>query len=209
MNFANHSDIAPTTSTSLLRRVRSGDQEAWGRFVRIYGALVYSRCRVAGIDPDAAADAMQEVFLKVYTGIDGFTPKKKQASFRSWLRTVAARTVVDHFRDLAKVNRELDAATLNLRLRSLEDSFSEQAFSGSSGNVANLGQNSQQLIVNRLMREIQIDYEHHTWQAFWRTTIDGQKAADVAVELNMSPGAVRNAKYTICRRLREELGELL
>jgi len=68
---------------------------------------------------------------------------------------------------------------------------------------------SHQLIVNRVIQEIRIDYEDRTWQAFWRTTIDGQKATAVADELNMTAGAVRTAKYTVCRRLREELAELL
>ena len=33
------------TSPSLLRRVVSGEQQAWTRLVEIYSSLIYSRCR--------------------------------------------------------------------------------------------------------------------------------------------------------------------
>ncbi|MCA9013021.1 MAG: sigma-70 family RNA polymerase sigma factor [Planctomycetaceae bacterium] len=207
MTTDNYSDIAQLTNTSLIRRVKSGEQEAWESFVRIYAPLIYSRCRSGELNPEEAADAMQEVFLRVHKGIAAYRPQKERASFRSWLRTVAAHTVVDHFREVARQHKSLDAATLNLRLRSLEESFSEESFSSSDHGAA--GSESRHLIVNRIMQEIRGDYEERTWDAFWRTTIDGQKATEVAAELNMTPGAVRTAKYTVCRRLREELNELL
>ena len=54
---------------------------------------------------------------------------------------------------------------------------------------------------------IQSDFEQSTWQAFWRTTVDHQTAPDVANELNMSPGAVRQAKHRVLARLREFLSD--
>ena len=63
--------------------------------------------------------------------------------------------------------------------------------------------------MSRMLQQIRIDYEENIWKAFWRTTIDGQKAVDVAQELGMTHGAVRTATYTVRRRLREELQDLL
>jgi RNA polymerase sigma-70 factor (ECF subfamily) len=52
-----------------------------------------------------------------------------------------------------------------------------------------------------------VEFEERTWQAFWRTAVDGRSAADVGAELGMTPGAVRVAKSRVLHRLREELGD--
>jgi RNA polymerase sigma-70 factor (ECF subfamily) len=40
--------------------------------------------------------------------------------------------------------------------------------------------------------------------AFWKTTVDGESAADAAADLNMTRNAVYLAKSRVLRRLREE-----
>jgi RNA polymerase sigma-70 factor (ECF subfamily) len=52
------------------------------------------------------------------------------------------------------------------------------------------------------------EFEPRTWQAFWKTAVDGRPVKDVADELGMSPGAVRVAKSRVLHRLRDELGDL-
>jgi RNA polymerase sigma-70 factor (ECF subfamily) len=51
------------------------------------------------------------------------------------------------------------------------------------------------------------EFSERTWQAFWRTAVEGRAAKDVGAELAMSPGAVRVAKSRVLHRLREELGD--
>ena len=55
------------------------------------------------------------------------------------------------------------------------------------------------------MKMIEPQFEEKTWQAFRRVAIDGQKAAAVAVELDMSINAVLLAKSRILGRLRQEM----
>ncbi len=52
------------------------------------------------------------------------------------------------------------------------------------------------------------EFEARTWQAFWKTGVEGLPTGDVAEELGMSPGAIRNARYKVSRRLRDELESL-
>ena len=47
-----------------------------------------------------------------------------------------------------------------------------------------------------------------TWQAFWRTAVEGQAPKNVAAELGVRPDAVRMAKSRVLRRLRDELPDL-
>ena len=51
------------------------------------------------------------------------------------------------------------------------------------------------------------EFEERTWQAFWRTAVEGRAPRDVAVEMSMTSGAVRVAKSRVLQRLREELGD--
>ena len=53
------------------------------------------------------------------------------------------------------------------------------------------------------------DIQDNTWQAFWRTTVENQTAADAGSALGMSKAAVRQAKARVLRRLKEEVGDLI
>ena len=61
---------------------------------------------------------------------------------------------------------------------------------------------------HRALELLRGEFAAQTWQAFWRTAVDGQSAPAIAAELNMSPAAVRKAKSRVLHRLKEELGEL-
>ena len=63
-------------------------------------------------------------------------------------------------------------------------------------------------LFGRALDLIRGEFEERTWQAFWLTAVEGRAAGEVALELGMSPGAVRVAKSRVLRRLREELGEI-
>jgi DNA-directed RNA polymerase specialized sigma24 family protein len=56
---------------------------------------------------------------------------------------------------------------------------------------------------------VQTTVEPQTWQAFWRMTIDGQKAAQVADELRTSAQAVYVANHRVRRKLRQEFEGLM
>ena len=44
-----------------------------------------------------------------------------------------------------------------------------------------------------------------TWQAFWRTAVEGQSGKDAAAELGMTVAAVYLAKSRVMARLREQI----
>ena len=65
------------------------------------------------------------------------------------------------------------------------------------------------LLTRKALELIQPEFEDRTWRAFWRMAVDDRPAAEVAVELEMTPHAVRQAKYRVLHRLREEMDGLL
>jgi RNA polymerase sigma-70 factor (ECF subfamily) len=60
-------------------------------------------------------------------------------------------------------------------------------------------------LLHRALEIIRIEFEETTWQAFWRVIVDEQPTAAVAEDLGMTPQAVRQAKYRVLRRLRNEM----
>jgi RNA polymerase sigma-70 factor (ECF subfamily) len=73
----------------LVERARSGDERARDALVsRHHGSVYAVALRVLG-DPDEAADAAQEAFIKALGALDGF---RGDASFRTWLLRIAANT---------------------------------------------------------------------------------------------------------------------
>ena len=58
-------DDPGTTSVSLVDRLKWDDPEGWRRHVRLYGPLIYRWCRRGRLQPEDAADVVQEVFRTV------------------------------------------------------------------------------------------------------------------------------------------------
>ena len=77
-----------------------------------------------------------------------------------------------------------------------------------SSSVSEASDQEKAIIVNQTLDLIRPEFEDRTWQAFWRATVEGQRSGVVAEALKMTPGAVRQAKSRVLRRLREELSQL-
>lgn len=62
-------------------------------------------------------------------------------------------------------------------------------------------------LMRRALAQVECEFEAKTWQAFWRTTIDGQTVAAVAEQLDVQPATIRQHRFRVLRRLRQQLGE--
>ena len=56
-----------------------------------------------------------------------------------------------------------------------------------------------------MLEIVKADFREKTWQAFYRTAVDGQTSQAVAEELGMQAAAVRRAKFRVLKRLRDAL----
>jgi RNA polymerase sigma-70 factor, ECF subfamily len=188
-------------SSSLLDLVRSHDNAAWERLVRLYEPLVYSWSRKEGVSAEDAADVVQEVFRAVWRRVAEFHRDREGDTFRGWLWTITRNKVHDHFRSRGLQPAVIGGTDLYRRLQEVPEPVSQSTHALVAGDE--LGG-----LLHRAMELIRGEFEERTWQAFWRLTIDGQPAADIGRDLGMNPSAVRQAKYRILRRLRQEMGEL-
>ena len=182
-----------STSSDLLSQVRQHHRDAWRRFVRLYAPLVYGWCRRAGVQADDAADVLQEVFASVLVAIADFRHDGPGHTLRGWLRVITRNKLHDHYR------RRGRAPGHGLDLDHLLAQFPEVDADESSAIL------ERHALVRRAAELVRAEFAPRTWQAFWGVAVEGQAAADVAGRLGMTAGAVRQAKYMVLRRLREEL----
>jgi RNA polymerase sigma-70 factor (ECF subfamily) len=52
------------------------------------------------------------------------------------------------------------------------------------------------------------EFNERNWEMFWQSVVEGRPSAVVVAEPGVSPGAVRQARARVLRRLKEEAGEV-
>ncbi len=174
---------------------------AWRRLVDLYSPLTFAWCRRCGVGEEDANDVVQEVFVKVATKLSSFRRERPGDTFRGWLRVIARNEIRMHFRRKSAKEEAAGGSTANLRIQEIADEALDESEDVVSEEEAQL--------YHRALRLIRSDFEERTWRAFIQTTIDGRSTADVAAELQITAGAVRQAKYKVLRRLRAEFGDLV
>jgi RNA polymerase sigma-70 factor (ECF subfamily) len=202
MTSPHENDARPAssaTSRSLLERIRAGDAVAWERLVALYAPLVVHWCRRSGLREEDAADVFQEVFQAVAMHVASFRKERAGDTFRGWLRTITRHKLADHFRRLKGEPLAVGGSEACHMLAQVPEGpeVEEEVEAAENG------------LFQRALELVRGEFEERTWQAFWRTAIEGQPAPEVGVALSMSPGAVRVAKSRVLHRLREELGDFL
>ena len=75
-----------------------------------YGGLVFSICR-RSVDPAAAADISQEVFVAAWKKQDSFDPTR--GNLGSWLAGITRNKVIDHFRASGREDRRMDRVKMS------------------------------------------------------------------------------------------------
>jgi RNA polymerase sigma-70 factor (ECF subfamily) len=189
-----------STSLSLLQRVRHRNQDAWDRLFKLYAPLVDHWCRTWDVYGPDADDIRQEVFQAVASNLETFRRDRPGDTFRGWLRVITRRKFLDYCRRRQRQPVADGGSAAQLRLLNvpeLEDAPAEDS------------PDAVKQLHHRALALIRDQFEDRTWQAFWRTSVDGHSPLDVGRDMGMTPAAVRKAKSRVLRRLKEELGDLL
>jgi RNA polymerase sigma factor (sigma-70 family) len=100
-------DSVELVSADLVERCKRGDEAAWSELVRATHREVYSLCLRILRDPDDAAEATQDAYLKAWRGLRGF---RGDAQFTTWLYRVAANAAISKHRKRGRT-REHEAVS--------------------------------------------------------------------------------------------------
>lgn len=194
------SSASSTTSFTLLQRVQQNEPAAWQRLVRLYGDLVYGWARGFRLQNDDAADVLQEVFQVVHRALPQYR-HEEHGTFRGWLWTVTLNKSRDLIRARGRRPEVPGGDDLQQRLLDLPDPLEEDLFPDVAPSHGQLLQRAATLI-----RE---DFDPKSWACFERIVLNDQPARDVALELQMTVAAVRQAKYRVLRHLRTFVSDIL
>jgi RNA polymerase sigma-70 factor (ECF subfamily) len=186
----------------MLAGIQHHEDQAWERLFRVWCPVIYDRCRRGGVPAHDAEDVVQNVFLKVAARIDKFERK----TFRGWIEAITRTTIADYFR--AKQHRPIGFGGSGSYISKIPDSDAAPLPDLDSGSSDDLREPSQadtdSLILQGLLNVVRNDFDERTFEAFWRTAVNGEPTKQVAQDLKMSVEAVRQAKCRVLRRLREE-----
>lgn len=200
------------TSLSLLQRAQQEDPEAWLRIVHLYGPLVLFWCRRAGLSEHDAQDVCQETFSAVARSLPKFRRDRAGDTFRGWLRTVTSSKLADFARRQQKHPDAVGGTDYQNLMAGLPQVLADESPASAADQTTSyhdLETSRETEVCRRALDFIRSDFEERTWRAFWRTTIDGQNATEVAQELETTSAAVRKAKSRVLARLRAELEGLV
>ena len=172
----------------------STDQEAWNRFVDLYTPMIYRWALRIGLPKSDASDLVQEIFVTLSQKLPSFRYDETK-NFRSWLKTVTSNRTKDFLRRHA--HQAVDGGSLGSKVLSPDnvEFLSDQEYN--------------QHLTARIAQFMKTEFEESTWQACWRTVVQGESVQEVSQSLGMTPNAVYVARSRVLRRLRAELHGLL
>ncbi len=190
-------EFAPTSKTLLFRVRDPEDDAAWRAFAEIYTPLLFRFFRSRGLDESDAADVVQIVMIAVAKAIRGFDYEPARGTFRSWLYTVARSKLNDFFTRQAKQALALGHSEV-ARLAGSESDAEEKWEAEYRWSVFEWA-----------AAQVRSEFQARTWDAFWRTAVEGESADAVAESLAMRVGAVYTARSRATKRLRAFLEDNL
>jgi RNA polymerase sigma-70 factor (ECF subfamily) len=185
----------PPTRASLLLRLRDPrDEAAWKEFVELYAPLVYGYARRRGLQDADAADFTQDVLGSLAGTIGRLDYDPRRGTFRSWLFTVVRRKLSDwRAAQGRRVRGSGDSATHELLERCQTPERPEAAWEAEW----------EERVFAWACEQVRRDVTEATWQAFWRTAVEGQPGKQVADALGVSVAAVYHARGRVLARLKE------
>lgn len=190
-------DDSPLTRTSLVLQLREpGNHAAWQEFARLYGPVIYGFARKRGLQDADAADMMQDVLRSVSGAIGTLDYDRRRGSFRGWLFTIT-RNKIFNFLSARKIRPQGSGDTTTNKLLDQEPAATDDTDTWEL--------EYQRRIAALAMEKIKGEFQEKSWQAFWRTAVEGVGVPEVSRELGMSAGAIYVAKSRVLARLKEEV----
>ncbi len=185
----------PQTRPSLLVRLRDPrDEAAWSEFIDLYTPLIYSYARKQGLQDADAVDLCQEVLSNIAGAVSRLEYDPQRGPFRCWFFTIVRRKLSNWRRAQSyRAHGSGDPQTHRLLEQCPAPEAEQEAWD------AEWEEHVYAWACQQVRREVSVS----TWQAFWRTAIEGQPGKQAAGELGLSVAAVYHARSRVLARLKE------
>lgn len=177
------SRVSPDAIVPVIRRIRSGDRDAFVTLTRLYQQKVFVLAYSFFRNKEDALDLVQDVFLRIFEKIDSF---QEDRNFEAWLLQVAKNLCIDRYRK-TRGRREMESDN---RVDELPLADNRSPDAGRSSDLKAVLSQS----VNRLAdRQKTIFLMRH---------VNQMGNEEIARVLNISTGTVKSLHFKAIRRLR-------
>ncbi|MGB7343990.1 MAG: sigma-70 family RNA polymerase sigma factor [Pirellulaceae bacterium] len=187
--------ISPETRASLILRLSDpADDLAWAEFLQVYEPMLFRLASRWGLQEADAREIVQETLLAVAKSISKFSDDQHDGSFRRWLATITRNKLADH---LARRSRQESGSGDTDVHRWLD----QQASDTSSASIWDWNEKRQ--VFAWAAENVRSQVSDPTWQAFYRTNVQGESVKQVAADLGMREGMIYVARSRVMSRLRK------
>jgi RNA polymerase sigma-70 factor (ECF subfamily) len=193
-------DMPNSTSWTLINRIKVHDNDAWERLVALYTPFLHYWCRRWGVSRADADDVLQEVFQAISKNLKDFRRDRAGDSFRGWLRGIARNKALS-------LGRRRDPPALGGTEFYRQTLLVPDPAADARSDTDAAEDEAVGILYEHALKLVRSEFEERTWQAFWRTVVDGQAPAIIADDLGVTAAAVRQSKSRVLRRLKDLLGE--
>lgn len=188
----------PETRVSLLLRVRDAcDQDAWAEFAAIYQPVIRAMAIRRGMQAADVDDLVQQVMMAVAGAINRFEPDGERARFRTWLRMIAHRAIINALTRRPR-DRAAGGSDPDVILRQLAQDDATQS----------LTLDYRREIFRVAAEQVRPEFHCETWSAFWETAVLGRSVDEVAAEIGKSRGNIYTARSRVMMRLKATIEKL-
>ena len=150
-----------------------------------------------GLQAADAENVAQNVLTSIARVIEKHEHDPQRAKFRTWLNRIAQNAILN-----ALTRIKPDRGSGNTEIQSLLNHIETN-----DGDSDLLRLECRRELFRRASRIIVDEFQPETWQAFWKTAVEGQSVAAVSDELEKKPGAIYTARCRIMRRIQELVAE--
>lgn len=180
-------------------RVRDpSDRAAWYEFVEIYRPVILRLARKKGMQSADAEDVAQVVLSSIAKAVEQREHDPKRAKFRTWLHRVSHNAILNAL-TRAKPDRGSGNSALQVILKQHESP------TGPDSDLLQLEYRRE--LFRWAARHVRNEFHQGTWQAFWKTAVEGHPIDDVAQSLSKNRGAIYAARSRVIRRIQEKISE--
>lgn len=190
-------NTSPETRFSLIGQLSDAENvDAWTEFAQLYQPLIFRIARRRGLQHADAAEVTQEVLTRVAKAVEGWDPDRSKGTFRGWLYRITRNVTIDYLRKAGRQPINMNALS-GFPVGDFADPSSEHS--------REFQQEYQKQVFLWAARRIQLEFKPNTWQAFWKTAVEGSPVQQIASELQMTTGAIYVARSRVMKRLSEEV----
>jgi RNA polymerase sigma-70 factor (ECF subfamily) len=154
----------------IVARVLAGDIEQYAAIVERYQRTLYRHAVAMVLDHDAAADMVQDAFVRAYTNLKEC---RDPARFRAWLFQTLRNRCLDYLKEPRRAHVRFEDA--------------ESVLSASDGPAAFLQQGELRLDITRALAQLQPEQR----EAFVMHYVEGIEYEEMAALLDVSTSALK------------------